>query len=120
MTGAIDKIRDEAARNADHPGISILAEYFTSRLQADPRIAGLILQKGKTLGGAFNAIYEHAKRNRGGENYAFVPPEKGLAIACQYFGIEPDGAGKADFATAKQESAPAKPDELDLDALLGM
>ena len=122
MENAIDKIRDEMAKKANHPGVSILGEYFTSRLQKEPEIAGLILQKEKTLEGAFNAIYDFAKKNRGGKNYAFVPPKQGLEIACQYFGLKFDGEANPYFAEAKQESAPAKPeeDELDLDALLNM
>lgn len=115
MENAMDRIRDEMAKKADHPGVAILGEYFTSRLQKEPKIAGLILQKDKTLEGAFKAIYDYASKNRGGKNYAFVPPEKGFGIACQYFGIEPDGEGQGGFAPAKPDA-----DELDLDALLNM
>lgn len=110
---AMDRIRDEMAKKADHPGVSILGEYFTDRLQKDSGIGEKLMAEGKTLTGAFDEIRRYAEKNRGGNNWAFVPPEKGFAIACGYFGIE---YGEAE---EKKKEKKIETDDLDLDALLG-
>lgn len=112
---AVDKMRDELAQKADHPGVATIGEYLTYRLQREPGLAGQILQEDKTIEGAFTAIRDYARKNQK-NGWCYVPPDKALALACEYFGIPADGA-KADAQTL----APAAPadDGLDLDRLLG-
>lgn len=112
---ATDKLRDEMAKQSTHPGIAVLGDYMTARLQGDPSIAAAILADGKTLSGAFDAIRDYASKHRTG-SFAYVPPEKAFEICAGYYGILPAGA--------PQTQAPAVPEPddtgLDLDALLGV
>ena len=110
---AMDALRDEMAKHHDSPGIAYIGECMTGRLQADHTLADRLTATGKTLAGAFESIRSYASKHKTG-NYAFVPPEKGVAIACEYYGIPADGAA----APQAQTPAPAD-DGLDLDALLG-
>lgn len=108
---AMDKIRDEMAKRADHPGIAAIGEYMTERLQADESLAENVLNEKKTLLGAFDSIRAFAQKNKTG-NYCCVPPEKAFRLVCDYYGIQTQHA---------ETQAPAGPDDaLDLDALLGM
>ena len=117
---AVDRLRDELAKKHDHPGVQVIGEYLTGRLNADHGLADKICADGKSVEGAFNAIQAYASKNRNGKRWAYVPPEKALEIACEYYGIP---AEKSDAQTSAHKPAPAAPpsdDGLDLDALLGM
>ena len=116
---AVDRLRDELARKHDHPGVQVIGEYLTGRLNADHGLADKICADGKTIEGAFNAIRDYARKIQK-NRYACVPDAKGFAIACEYYGIP---AEKSDAQTSAHKPAPAAPpsdDGLDLDALLGM
>lgn len=104
----IDKIRDEMAQKANHPGIAMIGEYVTERVSQ-----GAAIPEGKTLQGAFDAIHQYASKHRTG-NYAFVPPAKAYEIVDSYFGL---GAREEEPRPAAPPAAVA--DDLDLDALLG-
>lgn len=116
---AIDRLRDELAKKSDHPGVAVIGEYLTGRLNADHGLADKICADGKTIEGAFDAIRDYASKHRSGKAWAYVPPEKALEIACEYYGIHPE---KTDTQTLAHTPAPAAPanDGLDLDALLGL
>lgn len=105
----IDKIRDEMAQKSGHPGIVMIGEYVTERIAR-----GAAIPQGKTLQGAFDAIYQYASKHKTG-NYAFVPPEKAYEIVDGYFGF---GAQAKKPQAAAPEPVSAA-DDLDLDALLG-
>lgn len=112
---AMDLIRDEMAKAHDNPGISILGEYLTERLQGEPGIAAAILKQKEPLAFGFAAIKEHARKIAKG-GYACVDDKTGFALACKALGIaEAKPAAKIE---APKTQAPA-PDALDLDALLG-
>ena len=115
---AVDRLRDEMAQRANHPGVAVIGEYLTDRLQRDHALAEKLVAKEKTLAGAFDAIREYASKHKNGSNWAYVPPEKAFAIACEYYGIDADGEKKA--AQTLAETPPPADDGLDLDALLGM
>ena len=115
---AVDKLRDELAKKSDHPGVAVIGEYLTGRLNADHGLADKICADGKSIEGAFDAIRKYASDNRKGKNWAYVPPEKALEIACEYYGIPKDGE-KPHTQTFAQPPAPAD-DGLDLDSLLGL
>ena len=114
-TKAMDKIRDEMARNSGNPGIQFLGEWLTEQLERMPDAAEKILEDGKTLTGAFGEIRKYAEGHKTG-SYAFVPPEKALELVSGYYGLDAKPA-----KAQPQAPAPARPevDDLDLDALLG-
>lgn len=118
---AMDKIRDEMAAKANHPGVQTVGQFMTMLLQNRPETAGQILQEGKTLEGAFRDVQKYAEGHKTG-NYAFVPPDKADEIVRGYYGIgdakaEPQAPAEQYVKTliTKQD----KFDDLDLDALLG-
>ena len=115
MEKTMDKIRDEMAKKSDHPGVSVLGEYFTARLMEDQSLGDKLGAEGKTLEGAFGQIRKYAKEHQKG-GCAFVPPEKGFAIACEYYGIPYEAAGSTEGKKPKEAAA----DDLDLDALMGI
>ena len=115
---ALDKIRDEMAAKANNPGVQTMGEGLTEMLQQRPEIAAQILAKDKTVEGAFGEVRKYAQAHKTG-NFAFVPPQKAMAIVAGYFGID---AEKAEPQAPAEKPAPVKhaePDDLDLDALLG-
>jgi len=118
---AMDLIRDEMAKAHDNPGISILGEYLTERLQGEPGIAAAILKHKEPLAFGFAAIKEHARKIAKG-GYACVDDKTGFALACKALGIG-TSSGRADnIRPYKEERAEAQApahDALDLDALLG-
>lgn len=115
---AMDKLRDEMAENATHPGIQQIGAYMTARLAAQPEIAPQILAEGKTLKGAFEAIHTYASKHRTG-NYAYVPPDTAYKLVAKYYGITPQAAEENQEPHAHAEARPAtKTDGLDLDDLL--
>ena len=83
---ALDKLRDEMAKEAKNPGIQYLGQWLTRELERNAGAAEKILAEGKTLKGAFDAIRKYAEKNRTG-NFAFVPPEKGIDLAADYYGL---------------------------------
>ena len=114
------------AKAHDNPGISILGEYLTERLQGEPGIAAAILKHKEPLAFGFAAIKEHARKIAKG-GYACVDDKTGFALACKALGIDtteitssvglsPTPSPQGEGLTKAQ--APAH-DALDLDALLG-
>lgn len=108
--GAMDKIRDELAKQAGNPAVAVLGEYLTARLQAAPGIAGKILDKGKSLAGALARIREAARKKQV-QGVGVVSDGEAFTLMEQYFGI-PDAPAKP------QALADPAEDALDLDALL--
>lgn len=104
---AVEKLRDEMARLANHPGVAVLGEYMTERLRKEPGIAAAILRDKKTLEGAFGAIRDHARGHQK-NGFAYVASDEAFRICDRYYGLH---------GAAAEEKAP---DALDLDALLGM
>ena len=118
---AMDKLRDEMAGKDAGPGITALGEYLTERLLREPGIAEMILEKGKTLKGAFLSIKDEArKRQKGG--FAYVGPEEAFSMTCKYFGIPEEKIARAaegeGVRAIPQALAHSDYDELDLDALM--
>ena len=114
---AMDLIRDEMAKAHDNPGLCILGEYLTERLQGEPGIAAAILKQKEPLAFGIAAIKEHARKIAKG-GYACVDDKTGLALACKALGIGTSSGRADDIRPYKEAQAPAH-DTLDLDALLG-
>lgn len=121
-TEAIDHIRDEMAAATDGR-IEAIGEMMTLVLQAHPETE---IAEGKTLKGAFDAMYDRAKKSQKGGFFAFAPGEA-FAEVMKYYGL---GYGPKEFyaimcGEAKPQAiaeviAPKKaaPDPFDLDALM--
>ncbi len=119
---AMDLIRDELAKAGENPGLTVLGEYLTERLRADPGIAAAVLKFDNPVKSGFDAIRDHARKIAKG-GCAVVDDRTGFGIACKRWGIPEDGeknpAPVAAPAMAVQAQAPAR-DAFDLDALLGV
>ena len=116
---AMDKLRDEMAKNAGDEGISYLGEYLTARLRAAPEIAGKLLEKRKSIAGAFGAVRDYARKNQK-NSFCAVSDAKACEIACGYFGIETQAPANTPLPL-REISAPTDRGgntALDLDALL--
>lgn len=108
---AVDKIRDEMAKESGNPGIQFLGGWLTGELDKHPELADKLLDGGKSIKGGFDRICDYASKHKTG-NFAFVPPEKALEIVGEYYGFDAEGEPQA--IAKEPETA-----ELDLDALLG-
>ena len=122
MNAAVDALRDEMAAKHNDSGVGAVGEIMTAQLQARPEIAAKLLAKGKSLAGAYKALEDYARNNRGGKSCVFVPPEKAEEIILSYYGIGREKAtGNREQGTEKAAPHPAAPaDDFDLDALLGV
>jgi len=105
---AMDRIRDEMAKDAS-AGVAALGEWLTKRLRREPGIADRVLDKGKSLAGAFRAVEAFARKNQK-NGFCCVSDEKAYELAGEYYGFTADAQ-----APAEEEPAAAG---LDLDALL--
>lgn len=112
---AMDRLRDEMAKNAEDEGIAFLGEYLTERLMAEPEIAGKLKAEGKSLEGAWNEVIAYARKNQKG-GFCTVSDGKAREIACAYYGIAEKAEEQPHAAAAQTKEEPAA---LDLDALLG-
>jgi len=114
---AMDKLRDEMARENGRPEIRILGEYLTERLMKEPGIAEKITANGKSLDGAFAHMRAQAQKKAQKGSYVMAS-EEALNMLCEYYGI-PAAAEEPE----KPQAAPTPKKtagSLDLDALLGV
>ncbi len=116
---AMNKLRDEMAAKADHPGIQEIGSYMTARLMDRQEDAGQVLAEGKTLTGAFEAIHAYASKHKTG-NFAYVPPEQAFKLVAEYYGIDEYEQKQNPQALADLKLAAASEGGLDfdLDAML--
>lgn len=119
---AVDRIRDEMAKEANHPGIQFLGGWLTGELEKRPELAEKLLEEKKSVKGAFEEIRSYASKHKTG-NFAFVPPEQATQIVAGYYGFdiqaqqneEPQALAPA----VEPEPKPEKAAAFDLDELLG-
>ena len=116
-TAAIDRIRDEMAKESSHPGIQFIGGWLTGELTKRPELAEKLMDESKSVKGAFEQIHNYARKHKTG-NFAFVPPEKALEIVAEYYGFDAP-AQEEPQALAPDTEPVSNPDEFDLDALLG-
>ena len=110
MEKAMEKLRDELAKNAGNRVLTVIGEYVCDYLAAHPSAASLILAKDKTLTGAVNAMRTEARRTAKG-NCGVLTDEEGFAIVRKYFGL-------AEAEKAKSQTSADF--DVDLDDLLGV
>lgn len=108
----MDRIRDEMAREQPGSPIEAIGEYVTERLNQ-----GASVPEGRTLAGAYKAIEDWARKNKGDKTCVCVPPKMAFAIVDRYFGFGDEGEKPQAFAAVKPVKQ-EEPDSLDLDALL--
>lgn len=84
---AIEKLRDEMAR-LNKPPISAIGEYLCDYITKHRDQAGLILQEKKTLEGAYKALEDAARKNRGGSTCVCIDPDEAWKIVRDYFGMQ--------------------------------
>ena len=119
---AMDKLRDEMAETKNE-AISAVGEMMTMILQERPDMAERILQEGKTIDGAYNAMYELAKKEQKGGCFC-IEPLRAIRIAMEYYGKTITDAEAFDIimggTRAKEPGKKQATEEnsLDLDALL--
>ncbi len=54
--------------------------------QVDGDAPALVLQEGKNIKGAYEAIRDYAKKHKGTDGCAYVPPETAYAVVMEYYG----------------------------------
>ena len=119
---AVDRIRDEMAKESANPGIQFIGGWLTGQLEQQPELAEKLLDEKKSIKGAFEQIRSYASKHKTG-NFAFVPPEKAQEIVGEYYGIETQALGDTPQAAGGQlPSAEGSRERtgLDLDDLLGL
>ena len=107
---AMDAIRDEMAANPKDFGIQGVGEVMTALIRERPEIAQAVTAKGKTLKGAYQALYEYANKNKGGSNCYYMGPGKTQELLAGYYGF--DAAGQAEAPVNPHTSADTKDDDL--------
>lgn len=119
---AMERLRDEMAKQANHGGIAAIGEYFTQQLEMRPGIAGQLLERDKSLSGAYRELEKAARARAKGSGCVVISDREGFAIAEKYYGIPaaPEGAEKImPQAAPAQAAAPLGLMELD-DLLAGL
>lgn len=117
MDEAMDKLRDEMAKESSRPEIRILGEYLTERLMKEPGIAEKIMANGKSLDGAFAHMKAQAQKKAQKGAYVMAS-EEALKMLCEYYGITAEAKEAEKPQAAPTPKKPAG--SLDLDALLGV
>lgn len=137
---AMDKLRDEMAKNDDNY-VQVVGEYLTEYLLQHPEAEEAMLNKAKSIKGSLDAVRKEAQKVKQG-NVAVLDDRTVFGIVLGYFGLksDPDVLKKAEDVPKKAENVPAsaeaKPDRsgdyqspqsppttadpFDLDSLLGV
>lgn len=98
---AMDKIRDEMAQ-ASHEAITEIGEAMTRLLLASPELSDKILAEGKTCKGAYDAMEQHARRER----KHCIPPRAAAKLIAEYWEIPVEAMTRA--ALEQEPQAPAE------------
>ena len=89
----IDKL-DKEAEKLNTPWARPVEELLRNVCRDNPSACERVLDKGKTLKGAYEAMYEVAKKRKGSANCVCIVPDEAKRIIFEYFGIfdeEPAG-----------------------------
>lgn len=114
---AMDKLRDEMAKQHKNGGLCALGEYMTGLLQARPEAADCILGK-KSLSGAWDALVAYAKKLPRSGSCVAVRDEDAYRVCREYYGI--GDAEECEKAAEPRAAAPAAvTPESSLDDLMG-
>lgn len=120
LNTAMDKIRDEMAGEDAFSPVAEVGEMVTQMLQAAPGIAPAIIDKSRTLKGAYKAIEDAARKKKKGSGPVCIGPAEAAKIIREYYGItDAIMAAQAPAPAGTMPAAPVEHDEFDLDAMLG-
>lgn len=113
---AIDAVQDEMAKAPAGSGVHGVGEIVTDLLPQMPTLQAAVVEKGKSLEGAYQAMREYAQKNQKGGCY-YMPPGQAMEMILKYYGVEagavvvPSPAAAA--AGAGDEDIAPTTDELD-------
>ena len=115
---AMDKLRDEMAKQHKNGGLCALGEYMTGLLQRMPEASDRILENGKNLKGAWGALEAYARKLPRSGSCVAVRDEDAYRVCREYYGI--GGAEECEKAAEPRAAAPAAvAPESSLDDLMG-
>lgn len=127
MDRAIDRIRDEMAKDPKNSAIQMIGEVLTELLRRHPTLADRLLAEGKSLSKAMDAMKAEARKQQSG-GCACVDALTGMKIVLNYYDISTilerelvNAILDALTPGARVEDKPADTstaDELDLDSML--
>lgn len=83
---AIKKITDEMMQLQEKDPFAVPVEEHLTAICTNEDVAGKILQDGKTLKGAIDALWTEAKKRKTG-NSAVISSDEAFKIVDDYFGI---------------------------------
>lgn len=115
MNKAIDSLRDEMAANANDAALQAVGAMVGEMLKADPANAEKVLEAGKSLKGAYEAMQTEAEKRMNGGSCVCIAPDEAEKLIAAYYGM----MIAADKGEREETQAPAEDGALDLDALLG-
>lgn len=72
------------------PEIQAIEEMLTEICTTTDAVAEKLLEDGKSLQGAYDALYKAAKDSRNGQSVVCIPPYKAQRIIEKYYGITDD------------------------------
>lgn len=104
---AIDKLRDEMAKNKDNY-VQVVGEYLTAHLLAHPEAEAALLEKDKSIKGSLETVRKEAEKVKTG-NMAILDDRTVFGIVLGYFGIkkEPDVLKTGENVLKTGENLPA-------------
>lgn len=86
---AMDKLRDEMAKNSGRRYVQVVGEFLTGYLMEHPEAEAAILDKGKSIAGSLTAMRKEAEKVKEG-NVAVLDDQTAFGIVLGYFGIKGD------------------------------
>ena len=90
---AMDRLRDEMARNSENLYITAVGEYLTDYLTEHPASAAAINQKDKSIAGSLKAMEAEARKRKRG-SVAVLDDRTAFKVVRGYYGIEDEGEGE--------------------------
>lgn len=84
-----EQMMKKAKDGVPQPEIQAIEEMLTEICTTDA-VAEKLLEDGKDVQGAYDALFKEAKDNRDGKNVVCIPPHKAQQIIEQYYGITDD------------------------------
>lgn len=115
---AIDAVRDEMAKAPAGSGAHGVGEIVTDLFPQMPTLQAAVLEKGKSLEGAYQAMREYARKNQKGGCY-YMPPGQAMEMILKYYGVEAGSVKVPAAATGAAQAQEPTSDALD-DLLEGL
>ena len=114
----IDKLDKEVEKN-NKPSMRAIEEMLRSVCRDNPSACEKVLDKDKTLYGAYEAMYEAAKKRKGSSNCVCIAPDEAKRIIFEYFGIADEEPTKPETSKSQTSANISEPAVVDLFDLIG-